>query len=311
MKMHNLKDLVENVQEMPTGHCWESIEQQLSVMMPSSPAGQGAASGQQAASGIKGSLLQKSAAFWVKAAAITVSSIAVTTVAVVTIVNISKNNPTPTSVSQPLPSENIATIADNDSLLTVTEENSGTNFQSEKKINGNGKSAVVENKVIPVQNTQNINQNLQTVNLSTNKQVSVKSAFETKPSIAPQPNSSVKPTTPTQTTIPQNLTNDPVIQNMDKEEQLDFSSPIILEIPNVITPNGDGYNETFVISGIEQCDKSRLIIRNKSGKIVFQTLQYENNWGADGLEAGIYYYQFYYTIHNIQETRSGTLTVIK
>ena len=309
--MHNLKDLLENVQEMPTGHCWENIEQQLSVMMPSSPAGQGAASGQQAASGIKASLLQKSAAFWVKAATITVSSIAVTTVAVVAIVNILQNDQTPTSADQPLSSENLPIVTENDSLLTIPTEDFGNQAPSEKKVIRNDKSADIESKEITIQNTSNINQQIHTVNISTINQPSGKPVVETKPSIASQSNSFVKPTTSVQSTIPQNLANDPVIQNMDKEEQLDLSSPIILEIPNVITPNGDGYNEKFVISGIEQCDKSRLIIRNKSGKVVFQTLQYENNWGADGLEAGTYYYQFYYTIHNIEETRSGTLTVIK
>lgn len=309
--MHNIKDLLENAQEMPTGRCWESIEQQLSVMMPSSPASQGAASGQQVASGIKGSLMQKSAAFWVKAAAVTVSSIAVTTVAVVTIINVSQNHSTPNASTQPIPSEDITVVAENDSLLSATEENSVINSSSENKIKQNDKSAVFESTPTTIQTNKTINQIAGTGNISTNNQSPVKPILEPKLPSTSLSNSSVKPAISSQSTIPQNLREDPVIQNMDQDEQLDFSTPIILEIPNVITPNGDGYNEKFVISGIEQCDKSRLIIRNKNGKIVYQTLGYENNWGADGLEAGIYYYQFYYTIHNIEEIRSGTLTVIR
>jgi len=311
MKMHNLRDLVENAKEMPTGRCWESIEQQLSVMMPSSPASQGAASGQQIASGIKGSIMQKSAAFWVKAAAVTVSSIAVTTVAVVTIINVSQNQSTSTVTTQPIPTEESTVVSENDSLSTIPEDKSVINSSSENKIPLNNKSVIVESTPTTIQNNQSTNQIAKIGNISTTNQAPVKPILEPKSPTAPLTNSSVKPALNSQQTIPQNLREDPVIQNMNQDEQLEIVNPIILEIPNVITPNGDGYNEIFVISGIEQCDKSRLIIRNKIGKIVYQTQGYENDWGADGLEAGVYYYQFHYSIHNIEETRSGTLTVIK
>ena len=92
---------------------------------------------------------------------------------------------------------------------------------------------------------------------------------------------------------------------------LNLSHPVQITIPNVITPNGDGYNDFLVISGIEHCDQSKLIIRNKSGNIVFQTTQYQNNWDGANLPEGTYLYQFYYTIHGIGETRSGTLTLIR
>ncbi len=311
MKMHNLRDLVENAKEMPTGRCWESIEQQLSVMMPSSPASQGAASGQQIASGIKSSIMQKSAAFWVKAAAVTVSSIAVTTVAVVTLINVSKNQSTSTVTTQPIPSDEITVVAENDSLVTIPEDKSVINSLSDNKITPNNKSAIVESTPITIQNNQSTNQITKIGNISSNNQSPVKPILAPNSPTASLTNSSVKPALTSQPTMPQNLREDPVIQNMDQDEQLEISNPIIIEIPNVITPNGDGYNEKFVISGIEQCDKSRLIIRNKNGKILYQTQGYENDWGADGLEAGIYYYQFFYTIHNIEEIRSGTLTVIK
>ncbi len=309
--MHNLRDLVENAKEMPTGRCWESIEQQLSVMMPSSPASQGAASGQQIVSGIKGSIMQKSAAFWVKAAAVTISSIAVTTVAVVTIINVFQNQSPSTVTTQHIPTEEITVVSENDSLLVVPEDKSVINSSSENKITLNNKSAIIESAPTTIQNNQSTNQIAKIGNISSTNQAPVKPILEPKSPTPPLTNSSVKPALNSQQTIPQNLREDPVIQNMNQDEQLEIVNPIILEIPNVITPNGDGYNEKFVISGIEQCDKSRLIIRNKNGKIVYQTQGYENDWGADGLEAGVYYYQFHYSIHNIEETRSGTLTVIK
>lgn len=116
---------------------------------------------------------------------------------------------------------------------------------------------------------------------------------------ASQPISSQRPVTPTE---------DPVLSGRD---DLDFTPPIAIEIPNVITPNGDGYNDLLVIKGIENCEKSKLIIRSKSGAIVLQVNNYQNNWDAQNALDGTYFYQFYYTIHGIEETRTGTLTIIR
>ncbi len=113
---------------------------------------------------------------------------------------------------------------------------------------------------------------------------------------------------PTTSQQPVNQTEDPVLVGRD---DIDFSRPIAIEIPNVITPNGDGYNDLFVIKGIEHCEKSKLIIRSKSGAIVLQVNNYQNNWDAQNAPDGTYFYQFYYTIHGIEEIRSGALTIIR
>ena len=34
MKSNNLKTLMENFTQEPSGHCWQALEQQLSVVMP-------------------------------------------------------------------------------------------------------------------------------------------------------------------------------------------------------------------------------------------------------------------------------------
>ncbi|MBI4645086.1 MAG: gliding motility-associated C-terminal domain-containing protein [Bacteroidia bacterium] len=47
-------------------------------------------------------------------------------------------------------------------------------------------------------------------------------------------------------------------------------------IPNVITPNGDSYNDSFVIDGLEE--NSKLIITDRWGKTVFETDAYDNSW---------------------------------
>jgi gliding motility-associated-like protein len=62
------------------------------------------------------------------------------------------------------------------------------------------------------------------------------------------------------------------------------------EIPNIFTPNGDGVNDEWrpkSFSGV----KPEVKILNRWGSIVFQEQSYANNWQAEGLPDGIYFYQ--------------------
>lgn len=65
---------------------------------------------------------------------------------------------------------------------------------------------------------------------------------------------------------------------------------LMLHIPNVITPNDDGKNDAFVIKGLELFSIRKLHIFNRFGNEVYQNSQYENNWTAQGLNAGTYFY---------------------
>jgi len=61
-------------------------------------------------------------------------------------------------------------------------------------------------------------------------------------------------------------------------------------VPNVITPNGDGKNDQFVIKGLDLYPGSQLEIFNRWGNQVYRSENYNNNWKGEGLSAGIYYY---------------------
>ncbi len=60
-------------------------------------------------------------------------------------------------------------------------------------------------------------------------------------------------------------------------------------IPNVITPNGDGANETFTVAGLPGT-AWRLEVYDRWGRRVAFYGHYRNEWRAEGLENGIYYY---------------------
>jgi gliding motility-associated-like protein len=66
-----------------------------------------------------------------------------------------------------------------------------------------------------------------------------------------------------------------------------------LIIPNVVTANGDGVNDLFVVEGLKP--NTSLTIINRWGNIVLQTDNYQNDWNGDDLNGfrlldGVYTY---------------------
>ena len=52
-------------------------------------------------------------------------------------------------------------------------------------------------------------------------------------------------------------------------------------VPNVFTPNDDNFNDFFIIQGLKP--NSNLVILNRWGNVVFESSNYQNNWGGDDL----------------------------
>lgn len=61
-------------------------------------------------------------------------------------------------------------------------------------------------------------------------------------------------------------------------------------IPDVITPNGDGLNEFFVIESLELFPSSSLKIFDRWGGLVYDSPDYKNNWGDKDVPEGTYYF---------------------
>ncbi|HPF00788.1 MAG TPA: gliding motility-associated C-terminal domain-containing protein [Bacteroidales bacterium] len=78
---------------------------------------------------------------------------------------------------------------------------------------------------------------------------------------------------------------------------------------NVITPNQDGHNDCFIIENGQMIHNS-LIIYNRWGKVIFESVDYQNNWSPDGISDGTYFYVFRYGT-NLEKEYLGTITVIE
>lgn len=81
-----------------------------------------------------------------------------------------------------------------------------------------------------------------------------------------------------------------------------------LFIPNVITPNDDERNETFIIKGIiGECWV--LTMYNRFGSQIYTNSHYQNEWNPKEQSDGVYYYH----LHNEEKSRSfkGHILVVR
>jgi len=85
----------------------------------------------------------------------------------------------------------------------------------------------------------------------------------------------------------------------------------ILFIPNIMTPNGDGDNDTFDVSSIGRYPRSTCQIFNRWGTMVFEDLDYNGSWNADGMPEGVYYYVVGVNKNTGMEYFTGDLTIVR
>lgn len=88
------------------------------------------------------------------------------------------------------------------------------------------------------------------------------------------------------------------------------NTDVINAIPNVFTPNADGINDKYSIINQYKvyCDPGfKFTIFNRWGKIVFESVEPNFEWSAEGLGSGTYFY----TLESRARSQSGTIDIIK
>jgi len=85
-----------------------------------------------------------------------------------------------------------------------------------------------------------------------------------------------------------------------------------LFVPQVITPNGDGKNDFFVIKDIEKNGPAELVVFNRLGNKIYSNSNYQNDWdGKDEDGSVLPDDTYFYTLRFMNGTFTKNFVVIK
>lgn len=315
IREQQIKKALEQWEEQPSARCWKAIERQLPVGAEGtfSESGTNVSSISTASKGF--SIMQTSFSFWVKAILIAAAAGTITAISLM----VFKSSPNQQKITYDLIFQDTIIKENNvesENFLTsdpeiTTQTESSIQHQELKKENKNPFSASIESDTI-LQRTAELSDNSSSTDYSS---APIQNITSEKESIPPKEEASTRHNQPSKKQlqniiVPESNDQDPVLQDIPDSDSIFNRIPIIMEIPNVITPNGDGINDLFHIKGLEHCTQSFLLIKNHVGKEIFSVSPYQNNFGAD-MEEGTYYYYFQYTINGIKDIRTGILHLIK
>lgn len=304
--MDALKKIMTEYEAEPSAGSWEKLSQRLDAVMPVGEASSAA----QTTSGAKG-LLGSTAA---KITAAVIGAAVVATAVVATVMATHNNDAANSEPPMTSATATADTIISEEVSTPVESNEATTNYSVETPIEQTSQTVsspaqenpVAESTGYPAKNAAS---SAPKETKSTSVPTAVAPTAIGKP-VTPSRTNITRAAIPANSTIIQNIQKDPVLQNRG-DQDFTWTQPEKIEIPNVFTPNGDGYNDNFIIKGLESCSKKQLIIRNRSGKIVYSTKLYENNWNGGDCPDGVYSYQFLFNNGDIDQTASGTVTIMR
>ena len=88
-------------------------------------------------------------------------------------------------------------------------------------------------------------------------------------------------------------------------------------VPDVFTPNNDGFNDVLVIDCLIDFPENHFMVYNRWGQLVYEAFNYDNNWNGDQqtdkspLPASTYFYTLEVTSNNSKHKFSGAITLVR
>jgi gliding motility-associated-like protein len=275
-EMKDIKSILDNHSEQPSEQVWQRLSERLDAEMP-----------------VNKTLVREKSIFW-KWAAVVMSLV---TIGGITfgVIRYHHNN-------QVVTTQNTAENTDNEAV-----DNTSANNTVEV--------AVVENIVpqavtetVPMESTHAQAPADKADRASASKQSAEE---ETKPTVQPAPKTNVRQEVlPPNSTLAKQLAADPVLRTLS-DDNVDWSLPTHLSIPNIFTPNNDGVNDFFVIEGLENYTAQRLVVRDKNNRIVYQSGAYANNWGGENCPDGVYNYELTFSYNGIENQATGKVRIMR
>jgi gliding motility-associated-like protein len=86
-----------------------------------------------------------------------------------------------------------------------------------------------------------------------------------------------------------------------------------IRVPEIISPNGDGLNDEWIIKNIHEYPEAVVKVFNRLGNVIYKSYGYDNDWqgtfGGQDLPVATYYYVI--ELPTVNENHTGSLTIIK
>lgn len=289
---HNINDILGQMEEQPSPACWDRLSSRLDAAMPQQM--QQSVSGNTPTAAHK---LHSLSAAW-KAVAAAAGVVAVSAAAATIYLLNRDNTPSPQSIESGSAAALHDSLAEEheDSVSVVAATFAGNSSSDVPKVT----TGLTDASSTPPLTTAQKQSGTEQIRAEESETM----AAATTSAIIPVP--ALSPTTPVlvhpiqPVLLPAGAADTPMPTTHDlgttspSEHQHTGGEAFPLEIPNVFTPNGDGYNDYFEIKGLEHCTNCQVTIRNQSGNIVFKSGDYRNNWGGDDCLDGVYQYQITY-----------------
>lgn len=307
----NLQKMLEEFSERPSDRCWNDLSERLDAIHTGNSATK-AQNGQSSLSSAAGSTSKIAGILGHNAAGIFlgIAAVGITATAIILI-----SNPKNTEFSKNTQIEEIRLAEEQEQKIENVKNNApiaardsfGEKLSTETKIIKDNIGTVDE---IAVYENINVDKQKDAISSATVNEILKSEAAEEKNKVVSNVNgksvSKTEKKTETETNEP--AENEKEITYDDVE---DLSMQPELNIPNVITPNGDNINDYFVIEGIPWISQTKLIIYNRNGRIVYEKRDYDNSWCAENMHGGTYYYIFTFEYNNREFMRKGSIRVIR
>lgn len=95
--------------------------------------------------------------------------------------------------------------------------------------------------------------------------------------------------------------------------QITIERKDVIEAPSIFTPNGDGYNDLWVISNPDVIQGCGLVILNQWGDVIYESSNYQSDWdgmtGGKNVPDGTYFY--FFSCDDESKKFTGSITVIR
>ncbi len=275
-EMKDIKSILENHSEQPSEEVWQRLSERLDAEMP-----------------VHKTLVREKSMFW-KWAAVVLSVVAIGGITF-GVIRYHHNN------------QNVIT----QNKLENTENKEVGKSSAENAV----EVAAVEN-VVPEAVTETVQVESTPASKPAEKADQVSgtkrgAAEDSRPAAQPVPKTNVRQEVlPPNSTLAKQLAADPVLKTLSNDN-VDWSLPTHLSIPNIFTPNNDGVNDFFVIEGLENYTAQRLVVRDKNNRIVYQSGAYANNWGGENCPDGVYNYELTFAYNGIENQAIGKVRIMR